>query len=79
VGRLGGPSGPPWRGPCPVCLSETCLALAFCRFLVGFPQLFKGTPGLSPTSYMLTSRKIKGLFFKSSSLQVECWDVHIPF
>jgi hypothetical protein len=32
VGRLGGPSGPSWRGPYPVCLNETCLALAFCRF-----------------------------------------------
>jgi hypothetical protein len=32
VGRLVGPSGPSWHGPRPACLSETCLALTFCRF-----------------------------------------------
>jgi hypothetical protein len=35
VGRFGGPSGPPQHGPCPVCLSEACLALARLRVLSG--------------------------------------------
>jgi hypothetical protein len=30
-------------------LSKMCLSLVFCRFQAGFPHLFKGTPGLSPT------------------------------
>jgi hypothetical protein len=51
VGRLGGPSGPPWRGPCPVCLSEAWLTLVFfAGFKWGFPGCLKGPPGLSPTS-----------------------------
>jgi hypothetical protein len=46
VGRLGGPSGPPWRGPCPVCLSEACLALAFfAGFKWGFPSCLRGPQG----------------------------------
>jgi hypothetical protein len=49
VGRPGGPSGPPWRGPCLVCLSEVRLALVVVGFKRGFPSLFKGTLGLSPT------------------------------
>jgi hypothetical protein len=35
VGCLGGPPGPPWRGPSPVYLSEACLALAFLQVLSG--------------------------------------------
>jgi hypothetical protein len=50
VGRLGGPSGPPWRGPCPVCLSEACLTLVFfAGFKWGFPSCLRGPLGLSPT------------------------------
>jgi hypothetical protein len=47
VGRLGGPSGPSWRGPCPVCLSEA--RLAFAGFKWGFPSCLRGPLGLSPT------------------------------
>jgi hypothetical protein len=38
VGHLGGPLGPPRRGPCPAWLGEACLALALLRVLSGdFP------------------------------------------
>jgi hypothetical protein len=37
------------HAPC-ACLSEMCLVLAFCRFYVGFPPLFKGTPRAVPDS-----------------------------
>jgi hypothetical protein len=36
------------RAPC-ARLSKMRLPLVFCRFYVGFPHSFKGTPGLSPT------------------------------
>jgi hypothetical protein len=35
VGCLGGPLGPPRRGPCPAWLSKACLALALLRVLSG--------------------------------------------
>jgi hypothetical protein len=49
VGRLGGPSGPPWRGPCPVCLTRRVWPWLFAGFKWGFPSCLRGPPGLSPT------------------------------
>jgi hypothetical protein len=51
VGRLGGPRGPPRRGPCPVCAVKQD-AFSF-DFLAGFKRdfrsCFRGPSGLSPT------------------------------
>jgi hypothetical protein len=44
VGRLGGPLGPPRRGPCPAWLGEACLALALLRVLSGDFPVVKGDP-----------------------------------
>jgi hypothetical protein len=50
VGRFGGPSEPPWRGPYPVCLSEARLTLVFfAGFEWGFPSCLRGPLGLFPT------------------------------
>jgi hypothetical protein len=51
VGCLGGPSGPPRHGPCPVCLSGAHSVFGlFVGFKGGFPGLFKGTPRAVPDS-----------------------------
>jgi hypothetical protein len=48
VGRLGGPSGPPWRGPCPFVLKRGAFGLL--RVLSGdSPVCLRGPLGLSPT------------------------------
>jgi hypothetical protein len=53
VGRLGGPSGPPWRGPCPVCLSEACLTLVFfAGFKWGFPNCLRGPRAVPDRIYV---------------------------
>jgi hypothetical protein len=50
VGRLGGPSGSPRRGPCPAWLVETHLALYLLRVLSGdSPGCLRGPLGPSPT------------------------------
>jgi hypothetical protein len=50
VGRLGGPSGPSWRGPCPFVLKRGAFGL-FAGFKWGFPSLFKGTPRAVPDTF----------------------------
>jgi hypothetical protein len=50
VGHFGGPSGPPWHGPCPVCLSGARSALTCFWVLSGdSPVCLRGPLGLSPT------------------------------
>ena len=54
MGRLGGPLGPPRRGPCPAWLVTCMVRLSVfrcgCGIKRGFPRCFKGTPRAVPDS-----------------------------
>jgi hypothetical protein len=45
VGRLGGPRGPPRRGPCPVCaLKQDAFGFGFLQVLSGISPVVLGDP-----------------------------------
>jgi hypothetical protein len=48
VGRLGGPSGPPRRGPCLCVFERGVFSFGFLQVLSGVSPVVKGTPRAIP-------------------------------
>jgi hypothetical protein len=65
VSRLGGPSGPPRRGPCPVSVFKRgVFGLGFLQVLSGVSPVVKGDPQGCPRQSSLWPSDLTPMFFK---------------